>query len=249
MTTQEILQLEMNNIGNIHFILEGTFWHVYERSAFLTCSYLKTLKITRKYIKAVARDIVYGGFPKDGLSALIEKACNLPHGITVMARTEKYCSLSGFPVSPNFEQWRESWSLKEKIPVKFPDNLPVYKAIYDLLLALFIQVRNFPKDFQYTLGERIKNLLIELSEIAYHANACGERQERLDYLKNLCAKTETLRFLLRICYDLRLYNLECYIRLNEQLESISRQLHGWQKQLQTAGENSAAPEQRTLPEA
>lgn len=220
----------MGNAGNIHFILEGTFWHVYERSAFLTCSYLKELKITRKYIKAVACDIVYGGFPKDGLQALIDKARNVSPSIYVAEQNDKYCTLAGFPERPDFELWRDSWSLKEKIPLKMPDNLPVYKAIYDLLLTLFVQVRNFPKDFQYTLGERIKNLLIELSELAYHANADGDRLERQGFLKNLCAKAETLRFLLRICYDLRLYNLECYIHLNEQLEAISRQLHGWRKQ-------------------
>jgi hypothetical protein len=240
MTTQEILQLEMSNATNIHFILEGTFWHVYERSAFLTCTYLKELKITRKHIKAVACDIVYGGFPKDTLPALIEKAHNLQQGIYVAEQNDKHCTLAGFPEMPNFELWRESWSLKEKTELKMPGNLPVYKAIYDLLLVLFVQVRNFPKDYQYTLGERIKNLLIELSEMVYHANADGDLQGRLSYLKNLCAKTDTLRFLLRICYDLRLYNLECYIRINEQLETISRQLHAWRKQTQTAGDEPSA---------
>ena len=36
------------------------------------------------------------------------------------------------------------------------ENLPVYKASYDLTLQLFHVIKKFPKDFKYTLGEQIK---------------------------------------------------------------------------------------------
>jgi hypothetical protein len=231
MTTEEILRLEALNATSIHFVLEGNFWHVYERSAFLTYRYLKELKMTRKYIKAVGQDIVYGGFPKNQLNDLIEKGKTF--GASVAEQGEKRCSLVGFPETDGYILWRESWSLKEKKDYKLADGLPVYKAIYDLLFALFERVRHFPKDFQYTLGERIKNQTIELTEMIYQANVSEEVTEKLKYLRSLCAKVETLRLLLRMCYDLRLYNLEAYVRFNEQVEDISKQLNGWRKQCQT----------------
>jgi hypothetical protein len=234
MTTEEILQLESLNATSIHFVLEGTFWHVYERSAFLTYKYLKELKMTRKYIKAVGQDIVYGGFPKNQLDGLIEKGKTL--GAKVAEQGEKRCSLVGFPETDGYVLWREGWSLKEKKDYKLAEGLPVYKSVYDLLLSLFERVRHFPKDFQYTLGERIKNEIIALTEMIYHANVSEDVPEKLKQLRNLCAKVETLRLLLRICYDLRLYNLEAYVRFNEQVEDISKQLNGWRKQWQTRAE-------------
>jgi len=230
MTTETILQLEAQNANSIHFILDGSFWHVYERSAFLTHRHLKELKITRKYVRIVGRDIVCGGYPKERLNDLLEKAKTL--GATVAERGEKRCSLVGLPETPGFELWRESWALKDKKNPHVTENLPVYKLIYDLLFTLFEQVRHFPRDFQYTLGERIKNQVIELTEMVYHANTSEDAQSKLQHLKSLCAKVETLRLLLRVCYDLRLYNLEAFIRLNEKLEDISKQLNGWRKQAQ-----------------
>jgi hypothetical protein len=227
MTTEEILQLEALNATSIHFVLEGNFWHVYERSAFLTYRYLKELKMTRKYIKAVSRDIIYGGFPANQLEHLIEKSKTL--GVKVAEQGEKRCSLVGFPETDGFTLWREGWSLKEKKEYKLADGLPVYKAVYDLLLSLFERVRHFPKDFQYTLGERIKNQVIALVEMIYQANISENVPEKQEHLRCLCAKVETLRFLLRMCYDLHLCNLEAYTRFNEQVEDISKQLNGWRK--------------------
>jgi hypothetical protein len=230
MTIEEILRLENANATSIHFILEGTFWHVYERSAFLTCKYLKELKITRKYVKSVGRDVAYGGFPKESLPALVAKGKSI--GALVSELGQKCCSLLSLPETEGFESWRNTWALKEKSDYKLSDNLPVYKTIYDLLFSLFGLVRHFPKDFQYTLGERIKNSIIELTEKVYYANTCETPEEKLGYLKELCVKTETIRLLLRICYDLRLYNLDAYICENEKIEAISKQLHGWRKQVQ-----------------
>ncbi len=68
--------------------------------------------------------------------------------------------------------------------------------------------------------------------MVYHANTSETAQSKLHYLKSLCAKVETLRLLLRICYDLRLYNMEVFIRLNDKLEDISKQLNGWRKHAQ-----------------
>ena len=35
------------------------------------------------------------------------------------------------------------------------DNLPVYKTTYDLLLLIFAIVKEFQKDYKYTLGDKV----------------------------------------------------------------------------------------------
>ena len=49
-------------------------------------------------------------------------------------------------------------------------ELPVYKASYDLLLAIFHFVKNFTKEFKYTLGEKLKNETLEMLINIYRAN-------------------------------------------------------------------------------
>jgi len=55
---------------------------------------------------------------------------------------------------------------KFKILALFSD-LPVYKATYDLLLAIFRFTKDFSKDYKYTVGESIKKETIELLTLIY----------------------------------------------------------------------------------
>jgi hypothetical protein len=50
------------------------------------------------------------------------------------------------------------------------DNLPVYKASYDLLLLLFRYSKNRDRDYRHTLGETIKQELVALMTNVYRAN-------------------------------------------------------------------------------
>lgn len=42
-------------------------------------------------------------------------------------------------------------------------ELSVYKTTYELTLATFYVVKNFSREYKYTLGETIKRELLELS--------------------------------------------------------------------------------------
>jgi hypothetical protein len=50
------------------------------------------------------------------------------------------------------------------------DELPVYKATYDLLLAISQFTKEFSKEFKYTVGESLKKETIELLTLIYRAN-------------------------------------------------------------------------------
>ncbi len=41
-------------------------------------------------------------------------------------------------------------------------DLPVYKATYDLLLAIFQFTKEFGKEYKYTIGESLKKETIDL---------------------------------------------------------------------------------------
>jgi len=64
-------------------------------------------------------------------------------------------------------------------------ELPVYKATYDLLLAIFRFTKDFVKEYKCTVGESLKKETIELLTLIYRANVKRDKQEVLT------SKTET----------------------------------------------------------
>jgi len=50
------------------------------------------------------------------------------------------------------------------------DELPVYKAYYDLLLEIFRFTKDFTKEYKYTVGESLKKETLELITLIYRAN-------------------------------------------------------------------------------
>jgi hypothetical protein len=50
------------------------------------------------------------------------------------------------------------------------DELPVYKATYDLLLEMFRFTNDFSKEYKYTVGDSLKKETIELITLIYMAN-------------------------------------------------------------------------------
>ncbi len=106
-------------------------------------------------------------------------------------------------------------------------NLPVYRTSYELLLNLFIFSNNFSKDYKYTLGESIKKEVVDLLSNIYFSNReIVERKEKIIIAQK---NTETIRLYLRLIKDLKQINLKKFIILNEQIESISKQLSAWKK--------------------
>lgn len=59
------------------------------------------------------------------------------------------------------------------------DNLPVFKAIYDLLLDVYQRTRNVPRDLRYTLVQDLKNELVELMVMVYQVNSQREKEQIL----------------------------------------------------------------------
>ena len=106
------------------------------------------------------------------------------------------------------------------------DDLPVYKASYDLLVEIFKFVRHFNKEFKYTVGDGLKNETMELLTLIYRANTCHEKTAVIQQARE---KVELIRLLMRLMMDLKQVNMQKFVFINEKIEGVSRQLVGWQK--------------------
>ena len=80
------------------------------------------------------------------------------------------------------------------------NELPVYKATYDLLLTIFMFTKEFSKEYKYTIGESLKKETIELITLIYKAK---NRRDKTVTIQDAREKIEVLRLFLRLMKDLR----------------------------------------------
>lgn len=106
------------------------------------------------------------------------------------------------------------------------DNAQILVKFYDYLLYLVPQVAKFPRNQRYILGERLENLSLENLELLLSATYS---QEKLSYLQKASIQLEQIRFHVRLCKDLKLFNLHRYEIISKMLNEIGMQLGGWIK--------------------
>ena len=103
--------------------------------------------------------------------------------------------------------------------------LPVYKASYDLLLAIFQLTKNFSREYKYTIGQDLKKVATEMILNIYRANSVYNKK---DIIQNARENIEVIRLYVRLLKDLKQISAEKLIYINELIESVSKQLAGWQ---------------------
>jgi len=89
-------------------------------------------------------------------------------------------------------------------------------------------IKGFPKEYKYSLGDKIKNETIELISNIYKANLQKEKKYRLSIARE---NIELVRLYTRICKDLKVINIAKFIEINLLIESISKQLYAWMKSI------------------
>ncbi|MDR0863765.1 MAG: four helix bundle protein [Candidatus Symbiothrix sp.] len=107
------------------------------------------------------------------------------------------------------------------------DQLMIYKQAYDLTTDLMPLTKSMDRGYKFTLGERINNASVEMLLCVYRINITSGDRDR--YFVSAREQVELVRLLLRLMKDLRLVTTNRFTRLNESVESISKQLTGWHR--------------------
>jgi hypothetical protein len=104
------------------------------------------------------------------------------------------------------------------------ENLPVFKATYDLLLDLYKTLNNVPRDLRYTLVQDLKNELTQLMVLIYKANSQREKPATLRKCLDLFL---SVRLRIRLLKDMHFLSVARFAELSLKTEIISKQLTGW----------------------
>ena len=105
-------------------------------------------------------------------------------------------------------------------------ELPVYKASYDLLIEIFQFTKDFSKDYKYTVGESLKKETIELLTLIFRANSKTDKQLVLQEARE---RIEVIRLFIRLMKDMHQISVKEFVQVNQKVEDVSKQLTGWQK--------------------
>lgn len=111
-------------------------------------------------------------------------------------------------------------------------ELPVYKAAYDVVLHIYLVVKNFNKEYKYLLGE---NLEIQAWDLTLHIITAVRKTDKNIDLEKSRECIEMIRLYFRLAKDLKQINLKKFIFINDQLENVSKQISGWQRSLKPTG--------------
>lgn len=104
------------------------------------------------------------------------------------------------------------------------DTLPIYKATYDVLLRTMHAISHFPREYKYSLGEKIQNEMIELVISIYKANSNHNKRE---FLSRMQEQIQFIYLLLRISHDMKLMPTEKYAGIVEMIDEVASQAKGW----------------------
>jgi hypothetical protein len=240
MTKQEIINFEQTaNGGTIVLVKEGLFWRAYDQSAYLLCKlFWPDLKVNGGFVKTVNRDIYYVGFPEGSLQAKVLDKLPATPPCRLLQQSDNLITIGDVPKLEGYEEWRQSYILlraqaNEQMQ-PFYGKLPLYKAVYDFFQEMVNLTRHFPKDLQYTLGDKIIAQSLEMNTWLYrtlHLN-----KQSLDYVRQKFQSIEhieelldMIRFLLRTSFDMKLYNVERFADVSAKIDAIGKQLTGWKK--------------------
>ena len=107
------------------------------------------------------------------------------------------------------------------------EELPVFKATYDLLERLIDLAKDLPKFFRYSVGTRMVDLALDMLAQIYRANM--KQESRAEALTDLLISHRQLLMLLRVVYHQKGLSTGRYAELIKLMDSIGRQTTAWRQ--------------------
>lgn len=106
------------------------------------------------------------------------------------------------------------------------EHLPIYKQSYELLNQAVHVTKDFPREFKFTVGQRLRDEILQLLVLIYRANG---RRDKTTVIEEILENILVVELLIRLCHDMRILPKKHYASLVHMTESLARQAEGWKK--------------------
>ena len=146
---------------------------------------------------------------------------------------ELICSNNSF----SFRLWRpppqRKFEPERKLLRGGPGDIPIVHTIYDLYAQWNQILVKFPKVQRYTLGETCSRHLLLSIELVLVAASIATPMDKLKKLKEVSAKIDMLKLLVRLAKDCKCITNEQYLKVESRLNDAGKMLGGWMKHLES----------------
>lgn len=105
-------------------------------------------------------------------------------------------------------------------------TLPIYKVAYDLVGVAVDYARGMPRDVKRVIGDRVRDLSLDVVLMILRANCAREKKH---FLEVLLEQLSELELLLRLCMDKRFISKRQYAKAIELTTSVGKQANAWRK--------------------
>lgn len=106
-------------------------------------------------------------------------------------------------------------------------ELPIIQKTYDLILWYVPVINRLPRDFKFTLGERIATALYDLLDNLIEARYMTKKLARLEAINT---SLDRLRFQTRLLRDFKLIDAQRYERASKLINAVGTDLGSWIRQ-------------------
>jgi hypothetical protein len=86
--------------------------------------------------------------------------------------------------------------------------------------------KEFPKEYKFTLGQKMKDEVIEMVVLIYRANSA---ENKTPVIELMLERLQVVELLVRLSRDLRIMSTKQYAAIVEMTESMGKQAQGWKK--------------------
>ncbi len=108
---------------------------------------------------------------------------------------------------------------------------PVYRAAYELTLAITRFVKDCPGEYKLTLGQRLQSEVLDIFNIIQHVNEKSDNSEKVKELQKALNLCFSIRMILRLMLDISIMKMETSVALNFKIDDVAKQLTGWRKSM------------------
>lgn len=105
-------------------------------------------------------------------------------------------------------------------------QLPIYKVAYNLLDVVTDLVKNMPRNFKASIGEKVNGECVEIVVLIFRANCA---RDKAPHLGELIERLQVIDLLLRLARDKQLISTGQYAKAIELTGSIGKQATAWRK--------------------
>ena len=106
---------------------------------------------------------------------------------------------------------------------------PIFVRTYDMLLWLVPRTLKFPREYRFSLVQRIQEAGHSLQKALVEATVAPDAPQEGAMLRRADVELSLLRFNLRLSHDLEVLDDRGYEHVTQMLTEIGRLLGGWQK--------------------